>query len=122
LEDLYRQTPTPPSLAQNSAGVLVFPDVTKPGLIVGGNTGSRAVQGRKPAGHYNIAGGSAYQAGASFSKPTSSARRYSIREDQGFGRAGLDFAVADMGTAGDISAHPAKPLIIFVWVSKLWPA
>ena len=66
LENLYRQTPAARSLAENSAGVLVFPDVTQGGLIVGGQYGTGVLfKGGKPVGHYNIAGGSlGLQAGA----------------------------------------------------------
>lgn len=123
LEDLYRQTPAARNLAQNSAGVLVFPDVTQAGLIVGGQYGTGVLfKGGKPAGHYNIAGGSfGLQAGAeSFSQAyffTTQEALDTFEKTKGFEvGAGLDFAVADMGTTGDISSSTLqKPLIIFVW-------
>src|SRR5438093_11631607 len=66
LENQYRQTPAARTLAQNSAGVLVFPDVTQAGLMVGGQYGTGVLfKGGKPVGHCNIAGGSlGLQAGA----------------------------------------------------------
>ena len=123
LEELYRDTPAARSLAQNSAGVLVFPDVTQAGLMIGGQYGTGVLfKGGKPAGHYNIAGGSfGFQAGAeSFSQAyffTTQEALRTFEETKGFEvGAGLDFAVADIGATGDISSSTLqKPLVIFVW-------
>jgi lipid-binding SYLF domain-containing protein len=123
LENLYRQTPAARTLAQNSAGVLVFPDVTQAGLMVGGQYGTGVLfKGGKPVGHYNIAGGSlGLQAGAqTFSQAyffTTPAALKTFEDTTGFEvGAGLDFAVADVGTSGEISSSTLqKPLVIFVW-------
>jgi lipid-binding SYLF domain-containing protein len=123
LEALYRDSPAARSLAQNSAGVLVFPDVTQAGLVVGGQYGTGVLfKAGKPAGHYNIAGGSlGLQAGAeTFSQGyffTTQEALNTFEETKGFEvGAGLDFAVADVGTSGDISTSTLqKPLIVFVW-------
>jgi lipid-binding SYLF domain-containing protein len=123
LEDLYRQTPAARSLAQKSAGVLVFPDVTQAGLMIGGQYGTGVLfKGGKPAGHYNIAGGSfGLQAGAeTFSQGyffTTPEALKTFEETKGFEvGAGLDFAVADTAATGDISSSTLqKPLVIFVW-------
>jgi lipid-binding SYLF domain-containing protein len=57
LENLYRTTPAVRDLAAKSAGVLVFPDVTQGGLIVGGQYGKGVLfKGSQPAGYYNVAG------------------------------------------------------------------
>jgi lipid-binding SYLF domain-containing protein len=123
LENLYRDSPAARSLAQNSAGVLVFPDVTQAGLMIGGQYGTGVLfKDGKPMGHYNIAGGSlGLQAGAeTFSQAyffTTQEALKTFEEMKGFEvGAGLDFAVADVGASGDISSSTLqKPLVIFVW-------
>ena len=126
LDNLYRQTPAARSLAQNSAGVLVFPDITQAGLGIGGQYGTGVLLvGGKPAGHYNISGGSlGLQIGAeTFSEAyffTTPAALKTFQESKGFeAGAGLDFAVADVGTSGDISTSTLqKPLVVFVGGQK----
>lgn len=123
LDNLYAQTPAARSLAEDSAGVLVFPDVTQAGLIVGGQYGTGVMfKDGQPAGHYNITGGSlGLQAGAqSFSQAyffTTQEALKTFEETKGFEvGAGLDFAVADVGASGDVSSSTLqKPLVIFVW-------
>jgi lipid-binding SYLF domain-containing protein len=47
------------SLANNAAAVLVFPDITKAGIGIGGEHGYGALQeGGKTVGYYSISGGS----------------------------------------------------------------
>ena len=59
LDSLYRITPAAKSLADSSAGVLVFPSVTEGGLIVGAQYGQGVMfKGGRSEGFYNIAGGS----------------------------------------------------------------
>ena len=126
LNNLYRQTPAARSLAQSSAGVLVFPDITQAVLGVGGQYGTGVLLiGGKPAGHYNVSGGSlGLQIGAeTFSEAyffTTPAALKTFQDSKGFeAGAGLDFAVADIGTSGDISTSTLqKPLVIFVWGQK----
>lgn len=53
LDSLYRNNPNALKLAQNAKGVLVFPEVTKGGFLVGGAWGDGALYERnKPAGYY----------------------------------------------------------------------
>jgi len=123
LAELYRITPAAKNLGDSSAGVLVFPSVTQAGLIVGGQYGTGVMyKGGKTAGYYNITGGSlGLQAGAqTFSQAyffTTPQALKTFEETKGFEvGAGLDFAVADVGTSGDISSSTLqKPLVIFVW-------
>jgi lipid-binding SYLF domain-containing protein len=66
LEKLYASTPAARELAKISKAVLVFPDVVKAGLIVGGQYGEGAllVEG-KTVGYYNtVAASYGLQAGA----------------------------------------------------------
>ena len=123
LEDLYRTTPAAKSVADGSAGVLVFPSVTQGGLIVGGQYGQGVMfKGGQSAGYYNITGGSlGLQAGAqTFSQAyffTTPDALKTFEDTKGFEvGAGLDFAVADVGASGDISSSTLqKPLVIFAW-------
>ena len=123
LADLYRTTPAAKSLSDSSAGVLVFPSVTQAGLIVGGQYGTGIMyKGGQAGGYYNIAGGSlGLQLGAqSFSQAyffTTPEALKTFEDTKGFEvGAGLDFAVADVGTSGSISSSTLqKPLVIFVW-------
>jgi lipid-binding SYLF domain-containing protein len=123
MDNLYRTTPAAKSLADSSAGVLVFPSVTEGGLIVGAQYGQGVMfKGRRSDGYYNIAGGSLrLQAGAqTFSQAyffTTAEALKTLEETKGFEvGAGLDFALADVGASGAISSTTLqKPLIVFVW-------
>lgn len=66
LQDLYARVPLAKSLGPKAYAILVFPDVVKAGLIVGGQYGEGALlKGGKTIGYYNT-GGASYglQAGA----------------------------------------------------------
>ena len=66
LEKLYATSPAAKELSKGAKGILVFPDVLKAGLIVGGQYGKGAliVHG-KTAGYYNtVAASYGLQAGA----------------------------------------------------------
>ncbi len=66
LEKLYARSPAAKELSKVAKGVLVFPDVIKAGLIVGGQYGEGAlIVGGKTAGYYNTVSASyGLQAGA----------------------------------------------------------
>src|SRR5574338_1125256 len=66
LEALYSSTPAAKALSEKAKGILVFPDVTKAGLIVGGQGGDGVLYKHgKVAGYYNTAAVSVgLQAGA----------------------------------------------------------
>ena len=122
-DELFRTVPAARALAAESAGVLVFPSVTQGGLIVGGQFGQGVLYvGGAPAGYYNIAGGSfGLQIGAqSFSQvymfTTAEALR-TFRSTKGFEvGAGLDFAVANVGTSGQISSSTLqKPVVVWIF-------
>jgi lipid-binding SYLF domain-containing protein len=66
LQKLYARVPLAKSLGPKAYAILVFPDVVKAGLIVGGQYGEGALlKGGKTIGYYNT-GGASYglQAGA----------------------------------------------------------
>jgi len=66
LKDLYARVPLAKSLGPKAHAILVFPDVVKAGLIVGGQYGEGAlIKGGKAVAYYNTAGASyGLQAGA----------------------------------------------------------
>jgi lipid-binding SYLF domain-containing protein len=65
LKSLIAQDPVARDLSQRAVAVLVFPDVKKAGLIVGGQFGEGVLwRGGKPAAYYNTGGASwGFQAG-----------------------------------------------------------
>jgi len=66
LQSLYARVPFAKSIGPKAYAILVFPKVTKAGLVVGGQYGEGALmQGGKTVGYYNTAGASyGLQAGA----------------------------------------------------------
>jgi len=65
LKTLYATTPDAVTLASNAKGVLVFPDIVKAGLIVGGQYGDGAMRknGKTVAYYRSFAGSFGLQAG-----------------------------------------------------------
>ena len=65
LSTLYETTPGAETLASNAKGVLVFPDIVKAGLIVGGQYGDGAMRknGKTVAYYRSFAGSVGLQAG-----------------------------------------------------------
>ncbi len=66
LQKLYRSNPVAADIAKQARGVLVFPNIVKAGLIIGGSYGEGELkQGGKVAGYYNSVSASwGLQAGA----------------------------------------------------------
>jgi lipid-binding SYLF domain-containing protein len=66
LEALYNGTPAAKKQAESAKGILVFPDIIKAGLGIGGQYGVGALRvGGKTVGYYNLVEGSfGLQAGA----------------------------------------------------------
>jgi lipid-binding SYLF domain-containing protein len=59
LDKFYALNPKNKDLVQNAAAVLVFPDITKGGIGIGGEHGDGALQqGGKTVGYYSISGAS----------------------------------------------------------------
>ncbi|MCI0482752.1 MAG: lipid-binding SYLF domain-containing protein, partial [Candidatus Dadabacteria bacterium] len=65
LNTLYETTPGAETLASNAKGILVFPDIVKAGLIVGGQYGDGAMRkkGKTVAYYRSFAGSIGLQAG-----------------------------------------------------------
>jgi lipid-binding SYLF domain-containing protein len=66
VQKLYRQAPAAKDLAKVAKGILVFPDVVKAGLLIGGQYGQGALRkGNKTVGYYRtVAASYGLQAGA----------------------------------------------------------
>lgn len=59
LQSLYAQVPAAKVLGEKAKAILVFPSITKAGLVVGGQYGEGVLlQGGKTAGYYSTAGAS----------------------------------------------------------------
>jgi lipid-binding SYLF domain-containing protein len=59
LDKFYAMSDTSKDLVQNAAAVLVFPEITKGGIGIGGEHGDGALQeGGKTVGYYSISGAS----------------------------------------------------------------
>lgn len=123
LTQLYDKAPAAKAVADKSEAVLVFPSVTQAGLGIGGQYGRGVMyKNGQPVGYYNVTGGSfGLQAGAqNFSQAyffTTPQALKTFENTKGFEvGVGLDVAVADVGTSGDISSSTLqKPLVAFVW-------
>jgi lipid-binding SYLF domain-containing protein len=66
LQKLYQSTPAAKNLAKSAKGILVFPNIIKGGLIIGGQYGEGALRmGGKTTGYYKtVAASYGLQAGA----------------------------------------------------------
>jgi lipid-binding SYLF domain-containing protein len=109
LDELYAQAPQTRNVANDAAGVLVFPNVVKAGLGIGGETGNGCLlQGGEVVDYYNKSGASfGLQAGAQ-----SRSEVVMFMSEAALGklenRAGFEFgadasaAVMDMGAGGTL--------------------
>jgi lipid-binding SYLF domain-containing protein len=126
IRDFYKQTGAGKELAQKAAGMLVFPEVLKAGVGVGGEYGEGAllIKG-KTAGYYSTAAASiGFQLGAQvksqiilFMNPKVLEK---FRNSQGW-KAGVDgsVALATLGAGGEISTDTVKqPIIGFIFSNK----
>ncbi len=124
--NFYSHTSAGKELAAKSAGMLVFPNVIKAGVGIGGEYGEGAllVDGKSTA-YYNLAAASiGLQLGAQarsqivlFMTPASLTK---FRASKGW-KAGVDgsVALATLGTGGSIDSETAKkPIIGFIFSNK----
>src|SRR3974390_2943835 len=134
LNNLYASVPGSQNVVTRAAGVLVFPQITKAGFIVGGQSGDGALRaggagngyyGAKSIGYYNITSGSVgLQAGAEtysmavvFMTPDALQRfQNSNGWDVGAGASG---DVVQTGAGGKLDASQLnKPVEVFVYGNK----
>ena len=126
LARLKEQTSAGAELASRAAGVLVFPEVLKGGLVVGGEYGEGQLRvGGVPTRYYRLASASVgFQLGVQkksvvilFMTPESLDR---FRRSKGW-KAGVDasVAIATLGAGDQIDTETArKPVIAFVFSNK----
>ena len=126
LARLKEQTSAGAELASRAAGVLVFPEVLKGGVVVGGEYGEGQLRvGGVPTRYYRLASVSlGFQAGVQqksvvilFMTPESLDR---FRRSKGW-KAGVDasVAIATLGAGDQIDTETArKPVIAFVFSNK----
>lgn len=126
VEAFYSHTSAGKELASRASGMLVFPNVIKAGVGVGGEFGEGSLLvGGKPVAYYNIASASiGFQLGAQarsqivlFMTPGALAK---FRASKGW-KAGVDgsVALATLGAGGAIDSDTAKkPIIGFIFSNK----
>jgi lipid-binding SYLF domain-containing protein len=115
LQKLYEKTPAAKELAKVAKGILVFPDIIKGGLIIGGQYGEGALRvDGKTVGYYNTAAASyGLQAGAqSFGYAlffmTAKAMDYLKKSDGWEFGSGPSFVIVDEGMAKSMTTTTAK--------------
>ena len=126
VQDFYQHTSAGKELAARASGMLVFPNVLKAGVGIGGEYGEGALLvGGKPVAYYNIAAASiGFQLGAQarsqivlFMTPGALSK---FRASKGW-KAGVDgsVALATLGAGGAIDSETAKkPIIGFIFSNK----
>ena len=123
LQNLFREYPHAEELEKNAAGVLIFPNIVKGGLVIGGEFGEGVLRkGGSTAAYYNIASVSyGLQIGAQgYSQVlmfmTEDALDF-LDKSEGF-EIGADASVAlvEKGVGGELSTNTAQsPIIGFVF-------
>jgi lipid-binding SYLF domain-containing protein len=115
LQKLYDKTPAARELAKVAKGILVFPDIVKGGLIIGGQYGEGALRvNGKTAGYYSsVAASYGLQAGVqSFGYAlffmTDSALDY-LKKSEGWEiGTGPSLVIVDAGAAASLTTTTAK--------------
>ncbi len=124
--NFYKQTSAGKQLAQKAAGMLVFPEVLKAGIGIGGEYGEGAllVKGKTVAYYSTASASIGFQLGAQvksqiilFMNPKA---LESFRKSKGW-KAGVDgsVALATLGAGGELSTDTIKqPIIGFIFSNK----
>jgi lipid-binding SYLF domain-containing protein len=125
-EDFYKQTSAGKALAAKAAGMLVFPEVLKAGVGIGGEYGEGAlvVKGSNVAYYSTAAASIGFQLGAQVKSQVILFMNPKVlndfRKSQGW-KAGVDgsVALATLGAGGEISTDTIKqPIIGFIFSNK----
>lgn len=126
LQEFYDKSPAGKILAQDAAGILVFPKVLKAGIGVGGEYGEGALLiGGQPAAYYNTASASiGFQFGAQLKSQVvlfmTQAALERFRDSDGW-EAGVDGSIAliEFGAAEEISSNSIQdPIIGFIFSNR----
>ena len=125
LETLYAANPLAKDLSEKAVGVLVFPDIIKGGLIVGGQFGDGALrEGGKTVGYYrSVAASFGLQAGVqSFGYAmflmNQDALDYLDRSDGWEVGVGPSIVVLDKGAAGSLTTTTAQSDVYAVFFDQ----
>lgn len=126
LKEFYRHSPAGKELAHKAAAILIFPEVIKVGIGIGGEYGEGALRkGGKTTAYYNVASASiGFQLGAQLKSEillfmTEEALR-KFRNSDGW-EAGVDgsVAIATLGAGGEIDSNTIQqPIIGFIFSNK----
>lgn len=115
LQKLYARSPSAKTLGEKATAILVFPAITKGGLIVGGQYGEGALmRGGKTAGYYNTVSVSyGLQAGVqkygyALFFMTESALAYLDRSDGWELGTGPSIVIVDVGASGGMTTTTAQ--------------
>ena len=126
LKEFYRHSSAGKELAAKAAGVLVFPEVIKAGIGIGGEYGEGALRvGGKTVAYYNVASASiGFQLGAQLKSEIilfmSADALRKFRNSDGW-EAGVDgsVAIATLGAGGEIDSNTVQqPIIGFIFSNK----
>lgn len=126
IQDLYKHSSAAKELAAKSAGMLVFPEVYKAGVGIGGEFGEGALLvGGRTVAYYNTASASVgFQLGAQKKSQVilfmSGKELQKFRNSDGW-KVGVDgsVALATLGAGGTIDTETAKkPIIGFIFSNK----
>lgn len=126
IQELYEFSSAAKELAARAAGMLVFPEVYKGGIGIGGEYGEGALLvGGQTVAYYNTAAASiGFQLGAQKKSQVilfmSQAELDQFRKSDGW-KAGVDgsVALATLGAGGELSTETAKkPIIGFIFSNK----
>jgi len=126
LDKFYALSKNNQSLAQKAAAVLVFPDITKGGIGIGGEHGDGALQeGGKTVGYYSISGASigltfglSHHSEVILFNTTQARDKFVNGSDWSIG-ADTSVAVMKKGAGGDYDTQSlSKPVMVFVFGEK----
>ena len=126
IANFYRQTSAGKKLAQKAAGMLVFPEVVKAGIGVGGEYGEGAllIKGKTAAYYSTAAASIGFQLGAQVKSQIILLMNQKVlqefRHSKGW-KAGVDgsVALATLGAGGELSTETIKePIIGFIFSNK----
>ncbi len=126
IANFYRQTSAGKKLAQKAAGMLVFPEVVKAGIGVGGEYGEGAllIKGKTAAYYSTAAASIGFQLGAQVKSQIILFMNQRVLEEfrnsKGW-KAGVDgsVALATLGAGGELSTETIKePIIGFIFSNK----
>ncbi len=123
LDQLYRTVPAAKDVGKGAAGILVFPSITKAGLIIGGQYGDGVMfKDGKAVDYYQVTGGSfGLQAGAQTMSQayffTTPEALETFEKTKGWEvGAGLDVAIASTAASGKLNTTTLqKPVVVFVY-------